>query len=1491
MANRYLDLKTNNEANQRPNPYARFREDPTDVVGSVPRPVEETGFAKRTRLVSEASDIQAESDKANSFGGILKETIKELPAGAMSIGRAVINDPKQAAYNAAMGVANGVSLGAVDYLERKAFKDQFQEGFGGEMSDEQIDELAQHTLAPQDPAMSAIRTVAEVGSMLVPYVATEKLVMKGLAYAAPQFIKQYTTMANILTNIGAWNAVGQINETFLPENERDRSNRALIDTALGITFPVAGMVFRAIRPTIFKGGKVSPVADTQHLVPEGEVVSRENLIRRAQESIPEYIAILEAKGSSLSVREAKILANLKANLDNPDELFKIQQEGLPRAGSLGDAKSVIQTAGKEGDDPLFVATNDVDSLQSFIKGSNEITYKKIDDLGTDLAGNKIAARHEFNPKTGKHIIYATDDVTASTLAHEMGHYFDKALTKTVNGLSRILPDFTKNRAQIEDALTSLAVTRLGGEATGKQISAEIKSIASALINESGVLSATRRGGVANPKISEQFADAVSEILTREGARGEAPVLTALLKEARARKLEKAFGSAVEKEITKSATDPRSFKSAEEFVNAQGMANAERLVRGEEANHYSKYQLTEIWNKAQKTNLGTPKVTPSSLLAEARKFKTVEEFVKGHGTPVYRGGESGFAPSERGAFKESGFSVARDIKTAKEYGKVSEGFISSNAKIKQAGRVMEDIDGVIETAKKEGFDAVEFSSYDRSGKITNEVLVLNPKIIQTRSQLTDIWNKAHKSKETVKKLDRTPTGHKPESVAFRAEKITADEETEIFLNTKILPKITSKERIGKTNEEILTRSLSSNMTEKEWNNILSERVGNLAEDVIKAKRIINDRVMSLRDGLAGKSVDDMSTTEMAALNGEYNKLVETVEVFAGVRTELSNSFRSLGIEVTPGENDVLRQVVEQIQKVLGKEGDNFTFMQKAIKLRENTIVDKYYTLWYPAILSGPKTTARNIIGTGSNVISETLSQLFSKEGRSTFLDRVNAMIGSGKDSWMKAKAVFGGDETILSKFNEGPAMRKADFKGQFAFLNNVEYVGRFLNAQDAFFSNIAREGEVAALRAGKYSYGLTDEATIATINESVAKAFGQRSTYRNQFDRTIFGEIGRNVTALKNSDIQAVKAASNFIVPFVRTIANVTDRKIDYVPFLNMFRVYRGKETPFIERRALRIVKDAGLTGAEADRVGPIVAERLWHQQMGKMYMGMAVTASVVPLAMAGRITGAGPKSKNERDTLMLKGWRPNSLILPGGIVLPYQNLGPLAGVLSMAGNIADGVTYGGADDKSITSMIGNGLGNFMRGELDQSYLAGFSDVFDMISPYSYRPVEDILKEFALNAIPVPAVWTQTKDLIFPQRFEAREFDEKILNRIGLTGSLEPKLDAFGKEMYADLIWGLTPKMLNTDDTVLNWMDENNIFIGKPNRKQTVKDRRTGEKRDMTPKEYTQFLGETGQAIYTKMEQVIKNGSLDRYKDEEKRKKVVDQIVQDIRAREKGDISF
>lgn len=1246
--------------------------------------IPETTFAKVRKSRAGAKEAEEFAEKESRIGTFVKKTITGAPKAAFQIAKTAVTDPVETAKAVVTGVTNGLTLGAHDFLAQRAFVKEAQKSG---MDEETARSLSKHILEPDTSALKGIRGGSEFLGILAPWVAAEKVLLTGMKYAAPQFVKNHAVASRFLTNMGLFNAIGQTEESFRPADERDRKTRAIFDTVLAGGFSAGGIAFRRLSQTKFNKPKgVSPASGVEPII-EGAV-------------------------------EKTVIATEKALIKNK-----------------GNAKmaTTIEVGAEGATKDVTVITNDLKSLQNYIKGSGEVTYKEIGTLGKDAAGNKITARHEFNPKTGEHTIFATKSADASTLAHELGHFFDKSLSKSVSGLSRLMPEFEANRGAIEDILTSFAVSRLGGKATSKQITAEIKKIVSGITKETEALSAARKGK-ADVKVSEQFADAVSEILTK---RAEAPVLTQLMKHASDLDVEKVFGKAVTKAVGKD----------KKFADAP--------------------------------------VAKAALKKEEVKAEAAKVIVK----------------------KEAAEKVIE----------------------KEAAKVVE--------------------------------------------------------KEVPLKLERTPTGKIPKTPPIRAEKITSAPEIEAFINTKVLPTITGKQRISKSNQDIIDRSLSSKMTEKEFSEILTTRFGNQAEDIVKAKRMMVDKVQNVRDTLIGKNIDDLSPKEMGDLMKEYNQLTEMFEVFAGVRTELSNSFRSLGLEVVPGENDILRGTLKEMQRILGKEGDDFTFMQKALKLRENDIVDTYFNIWYPAVLSGPKTSARNIVGTGSNLMTETAASLFTQTGRTEFMARATAIVQSSKDAWNRAKRVLKGEETVYSKFEDAPSLREADFKGKFAFLNNMEYVGRFLNAQDIFFSTIAAKGEIAAMRAGKFTYGLTDKAVIKKLDEAVSVAYGQRITYRNPYEDTAISQLGKNITNIKQSENKFLKAGATFIFPFVRTLVNVTERKIDYIPILNLWRTL-GKRNYNV--RARRIVTNAGLKGKEADRVIDIVAERLKHQQMGKFYMGMTVMSTFVPLATAGRITGSGPKSRKERDALMAKGWRPNSIILPGGVVLPYQFLGPLAGIFSVLGNINDGIKYNNEDDVKIAEKIGEGLRAILQSELDQSMMAGLSAMGDLIN--GYKSFNETIADFVSNtAIPIPAAWTQPKDILFPERFEARTFWEKIQNKLGVTGGLEPNLDVFGKQKSADLIWGLTPKVLNTADPVLNWMDENAVFVSKPNRKQTIKGRKD-EKRDMTPEEYTQFVQDSGEEIYEKMERKIKSGSFDRMS-KEKQESAVNKIQRDARAKAKRKIKF
>lgn len=1505
--------------------------DSGDRVGATPKAVEPTTFRKIQNYKADATVAATDAKKANSFGTLALDTLNplNLAKSAFDLAKSVVSKPVESARNVALGISNGITLGGTDYLQRKAFQD---EAVKSGMDPHEAEQAAVKMLQPADENQQSIKAGFDIAGAAVPYIATDGAVAAGLKYAAPGFVAKYALPVRLLSNIGVFNALGQTSQTFKPKDQQNRGQQAAIDTALAILFPLGGAAlekakgalskgafkgtskippddggggavppedpsdWRSIRTTAFGQPKnITPVTNTEPLVhplespkaPEGTVPPPDGGSAGPTSSIPgtqlatpkTNLALPSGEGVRLSdgspivqkptayylpdgspaissdalkegavkrikelegqktrtPEEQKDLDFLKANTTNVDALYK-RNANPPKANvPVPNANSSMKVEIPVGEKNVSVdiATSDMEALQNFIKGSGEIDYKTVDNLGKDASGNPINARHEFNPKTGRHTIYVTDKTTAESLAHELGHYFDTSLTNSTKGLAKILPDYAKNQQAIEDVLGTMAVKRLGGNATAEEITAEIKNISEGIQKETHTLSSIRAAGAPADSSSEKFADAVSMVLTRPGSKEGAPLMTELL------------------------------QTAEKFdkLNLLGKGAGKAI------------------EDAHATN-AEPSLLTAKEPAPTKAYVAAGTDLKGEGD----------------------LTLSKTKKAAGEGAQAVE--MKPGTKILLESQVPADIQGdraaTMAYAKEQGFDAFT----DGSG-----VNIVNKGVVSETKAITEVKPVTPRER-TGPTLPRDPTGHQPDSPAFRAEKITTDDDLETFMNTKILPKLEGTERIGKTNEEIITRSFSSNLNEKSFDTILTKRFGNLSEDVLAAKRLMTDKATALQDVLGGRDVSTLNATEMRDVMKNYQQTVEMFETFAGVRTELSNAFRTLGIAVNKGENDALRAALGDIQTAIGDERDPFGIIKRMLKARENGPVEYYFELWYPALLSGWKTSARNITGNASNLVFDTLSSLFTKQGRSEIGARVDAIIKANKEGLNNAQAVLKGQQFFEGKLIESKMPGEDKFKGPFAFLNKVEYVGRFLNAQDAYFSNAFKRSEIAAQRVGDFTYGLENKEAIDALNQSVADAAGARGTFRNDFEYTAVGKLGQAVTSLKVGPVWAAKLLANFVFPFVKTIANITDRQIDFLPIANLDRTFFAKD--LYTQRANRILADADLlnhmkkdaidggmtlsqasqyANGEVNRVRDQVISRLRNQQMGKFYMGLTALAAGIPLAASGRISGTGPAGKNERAVLMKTGWRPNSIKI-GDTWLPYQNtMLPMAAILSALGNMNDAMAYG-ADNQTLVQGVWNGLAGFARSETEQSFLSGLSTLFNPdLNP------EQQFTQFAANAIPIPALWTQTKDAILPGRYDTRSLGDAVAAKIGLTNNvftgepLQPKLDAFGDQVKADLIYGLTPPILNAtkNDPVLDFMTTNRAFIGKPQPATQLTDT-DGKKRSLTPAEYTDYVEQSGKLIYDEIKSEVDGGAFTGLTHEEIKTKL-NTIARQKRAEVKGEIPF
>lgn len=154
---------------------------------------------------------------------------------------------------------------------------------------------------------------------------------------------------------------------------------------------------------------------------------------------------------------------------------------------------------------------------------------------------------------------------------------------------------------------------------------------------------------------------------------------------------------------------------------------------------------------------TTKPSPeSTLLQEAKKYETAEEFVKAQPT-VYRG-EGGSNVAQGKALLAEGKHYASDAEYPKGFGKVGEYTIKPNAKVLDLGdSTFAEISkklGIPEKnyilpkelskiAKEKGYDVLKYDgTYKSSGKTFNHTVDLTGDSYIPKSQLTDIWNKAN-----------------------------------------------------------------------------------------------------------------------------------------------------------------------------------------------------------------------------------------------------------------------------------------------------------------------------------------------------------------------------------------------------------------------------------------------------------------------------------------------------------------------------------------------------------------------------------------------------------------------------------------------------------------------------------------------------------------------------------------------------------------------------
>lgn len=1103
---------------------------------------------------------------------------------------------------------------------------------------------------------------------------------------------------------------------------------------------------------------------------------------------------------------------------------------------------------------IKIVTDNKTLLENWVKSNEKLSFRKVNKLPEG-----VAARFEWDYKNQMGIIYTNNDTTAKNLAHELGHFFDRDLTDNAQKkLSEIIPNYKANKSEIDSIFTGYVVSKNGGKASSKTINSEVTKLVEKFAKEMddlAVKSGERRTGA-----GERFAAAFSTVIDEpEMAKKVAPNFAGFI--------EYNLAQTGLKKVGQDVTYKEVFKVGDKAVSS---VKKQRFSNLKEA----KSSLELMQELANKGNVKAEQLLKTPLTEQKANAFLMKE--------LKRQGYDGIEFKDTGVILDitRGQKLHTDAKLAGQEFKTKEPqVLLPKTKTVEAPAVVnkpvpkyasDDIQ-IIESfvddvgkGKKTGYQA-ELDA----ARLAEKYGVL--KNAKTRAKLAenlkkvldDFAKQERKVKITKKPIQDVAKGQKPTTavpktekrtvVSFKGQKITTKAFKEEKMNTsedalKLLNEVAEKneqfagERRATTLQEMKEFALNYLGDEKLYKSVPAEIRENIGK-MKAAQQTMVDMAEDLQAHL--KSFDSVSATDeqLKLAKDKLFKLEAVSKSFAGARTEASHLFSSLRGEVLSGENDLVRGLITELKK----NGIESASLEGIIKIKNKVLQsnasDKFFAVWYASILSGPKTSMRNVLGNTFHLTQEIGNKFLYPKFWKEIPTTLRALPKGWKLGIAEAKNVLKGKSDLGKFVQSGEQLKTEPIKGRFGEM--LDMVGRVLNAEDRVAFATAREMEKDSLTflRNKGKNNFTDEEILKKAN-----AYAEFITYRNKPEGTIGAVASGIQTAIKKAP------ALKIVVPFVRTVANVTNRQLDYIPIINMMRVYRA----FTQK-----------------------GSREGNQALARAFIGVVATGGLMKWGY-GRISGRGPSNYNEKNTLMKTGWRPNSVKM-GKTWYPYTYFGSMAGVFALVGNIHDAIEYNNADDKSLSELIAKGIGGWSQSIMDQSFLSGVSNLIDAAS--GRISWDKYLKDLTVGLIPIPALYTQTKDMFFQREsYKAETLKEKILLKMGFTDNLQPRLDAFGEQIIGDLVYQLSPSQENFD-TISQFIKENpGLSITTPSNTMKIYTKE-GEHRQLTPQEYTEFLLLTGPKI---KEEILKKIDSNYFENKDVQKEI-DKIIDDIRDKHKDEM--
>lgn len=638
----------------------------------------------------------------------------------------------------------------------------------------------------------------------------------------------------------------------------------------------------------------------------------------------------------------------------------------------------------------------------------------------------------------------------------------------------------------------------------------------------------------------------------------------------------------------------------------------------------------------------------------------------------------------------------------------------------------------------------------------------------------------------------------------------------------------------------------------------------AEQIMAARKLLVQSATTVRDTMAkaaagtdadvlayaqAKARHMMIQEQVAGLTAEAGRALRAFRAFEGtLEAEQLTSF----LKENTGKTLFQLRREAQLGAQLDTPGQVSKFVHDS---KRATFGDMIIEFWINALLSGPTTHVKNIVGN----MAVAVNRVF-ETGLAGAIGEARRAVGVGPETGVlvgEAKAALFGtfqgakdgviagakafmteqvpvSGTVEQRKYQAIPSAKVTIGGRELEIGGrqVRLPGRFLAFQDEFFRAIAHRQELNALAFREAdNLGLTGDAfrqKVADIlmnpSDEMMEAARKAGEYQT-FTRAL-GPVGLRLQQLANSH-----PLLKIVIPFVRTPTNILKYAFERTPFGLLSSEIR-----------------ANLSGKNGGAA--------MDTQIARLTMGTMVGAAFAGLALEGLVSGGGPSNPQEKAIMKGTGWEPYSLKI-GEVWYNYDWLDPFATIMGLAADFAETAQRGieEAQDADFWEALGKvtamTFGSVSKNLMSKLSLRGASELIQAVTdPDRYG--EKYLQGLAGTI--VPSVVGQIARADDPVQRDARNMLDAVKARIpGLRDTLYPSRDIWGEPLRADEMagpdFGSPVRMSDvSQDPVNRKLVELRLWPSKPGR--------TIRGVELTDQQYDDFARTAGRFAKMRLDAII-----------------------------------